>query len=168
MLQQSFDYTGQYINKTPEVYDPEAAASWILQGSIPENLPIISSQSNAFRDATLGEILTRVTDYEQLMHLFAGAIRSVHDDTTDLKVYVEYYAAIAFAFDRKDLAGKAIMRMKPQNVGPAIWSIISAMKKQMPSPFYHSLLTSQGIQSKMTWQNERHQHFPSTAVSILP
>lgn len=168
MLQQSLDYTGQYINKGPEVYDPEAAAKWILNGSIPDNLAIISTQSNTFRDATLGEILTNVQDYDSLLHTLASAIRSAHDDTTDLKAYVEYYAAVAFAFDRKDLAGKAIMRMKPQNVGPAIWSIISAMKKQMPSPFYHSLLTSQGIQSKMTWVSERSNYFPSLAISQLP
>jgi hypothetical protein len=153
----SVDYTGEWIPISGDVTEPQHAASSIVGGSIPRNL-IDLSASNAFRDATLSFILKDATDHDQLLNTITGAIRNSAPETNALKVYTDYAAAIAYAIGKSNVALDVLKRSNPASVSPHIWAIVAAMKKQMPSAFYASLVMSSGETAITQWQVERSQY----------
>lgn len=157
MSSPSVDYTGEWVPITGDVTEPEDAAKAILSNSIPNNL-VALTESASFRDATLSYILQNCSDHDSLVNTMASAIRNAPAESKALKAYTDYAAAIAYAIGKSDLAVRIIKRNNPAAVTPHIWAIVSAMKKQMPSAFYASLVMSSGPDALSKWENERSQY----------
>jgi len=153
----SVDYTGEWIPITGDVTEPEDAAKAILTNSIPRNL-VDLSESAAFRDATLSYILQNCSDHDVLVNTMVSAIRNSPAESKALKAYTDYAATIMFAIGKSDLAVQIIKRNNPAAVTPHIWAIVAAMKKQMPSAFYASLVMSSGPGALSKWEIERSQY----------
>jgi len=145
---------------------PGTARRMLVVGGIPVNFVETSRASKNYRDAVLADILVNVEpgslSSASILDALRSGVRSSQDGSVDLQVYTEYLAALAFAWGDKELAGAAIMRSKPEYaaVSNHTMSIVSAITKQMPSPFYLSLLVSQGPNALAQWEQERSSHFP--------
>jgi hypothetical protein len=46
-----------------------------------------------------------------------------------------------------------MMRNKPELTTPHIWSVAVAMKKQMPGPFYQTLVIGQMTDAESKWRS---------------
>lgn len=164
----SIDFTGEPVPTGAPVETPLQAAHAIANGFIPDNLLKFSSLSDSFRDATIAELLVLSASnnkFEDVLGTLAKAVRSAGEGTVVLKLYSEYMAAIAFAWEHQELAGKVIMRNKPQDVSPFLWVIVSAIKKNMPSAMFASLMMSQGEQANQKWAIEATTMF---GISVTP
>ena len=145
---------------------PVTARRILSSGGIPENLVTTSRSSNNYRNAVLAELLLNVDAGSSasaiVLDTLRTGVRASQDGTIDLQVYTEYLAALAFAWGDKELAGAVIMRSKPEYaaVSTHTMSIVSAITKEMPSPFYLSMLVSQGPAASNAWQQEQSSHFP--------
>lgn len=153
----SVDYTGEWISISADVTEPQEAANAIFSGGFPRNLVSLSA-SASFRDATLAYILENCSNHDSLLNTMVSAIRNAPAESEALKAYTDYAAAIAFAIGKSDLAVKIIKRNNPAAVTPHIWAIVTAMKKQMPSAFYASLVMSSGPDALSKWEIERSQY----------
>lgn len=143
---------------------PGTARRMLVVGGIPANFVETSRASKNYRDAVLADILVNVEpgslSSANVLDALRDGVRSSQDGSIDLQVYTEYLAALAFAWGDTELASAAIMRSKPEVVSTHTMSIVSAITKQMPSPFYLSLLVSQGPNALAQWEQERSSHFP--------
>ena len=143
---------------------PVTARRILTAGGIPANLVETSRASKNYRDAVLAEVLLNVEagsiGSAQVLDALRTGVRASRDGSIDLQVYTEYLAALAFAWGDTELAAAAIMRSKPEVVSSHTMSIVSAITKQMPSPFYMSLLVSQGPTATSEWAQEQSSHFP--------
>ena len=145
---------------------PGTARRMLVVGGIPANFVETSRASKNYRDAVLADILVNVEpgslSSASVLDALRDGVRSSQDGSVDLQVYTEYLAALAFAWGDTELAGAVIMRSKPEYaaVSTHTMSIVSAITKQMPSPFYLSLLVSQGPNALAQWEQERSSHFP--------
>jgi hypothetical protein len=152
------------INTGATAEQPVTARRILSSGGIPENLVTTSRSSKNYRDAVLAELLLNVDAGSSasaiVLDTLRTGVRASQDGTIDLQVYTEYLAALAFAWGYTELAAAAIMRSKPEVVSTHTMSIVSAITKQMPSPFYLSLLVSQGPAASNAWQQEQSSHFP--------
>jgi hypothetical protein len=152
------------IHRGATAEQPVTARRILGSGGIPENLVETSRSSKNYRDAVLAEVLLNIEAGSlasaNVLDALLIAVRSSQDGSIDLQVYTEYLAALAFAWGDTQLAAAAIMRSKPEVVSTHTMSIVSAITKQMPSPFYLSLLVSQGPTASTAWQQEQSSHFP--------
>jgi hypothetical protein len=145
---------------------PGTARRMLVVGGIPANFVETSRASKNYRDAVLADILVNVEpgslSSANVLDALRDGVRSSQDGSIDLQVYTEYLAALAFAWGDTELAGAVIMRSKPEYaaVSTHTMSIVSAITKQMPSPFYLSLLVSQGPTAASEWLQEQSSHFP--------
>lgn len=140
------------------VDSPLQAAHAIVNGYIPTNLVTRSIASSNFRDATLATVLVLASNqnkFEDVLSTLSLAMKSVPDNTSQLGALSEYTAAVAFSWEHQELAGKVIMRNNPQNTSPFLWSIVSAIKKGLPSAMYASLVMSMGDDAKRKWEEEQ-------------
>ena len=144
----TLDFTGEFVPSQGLITTPLQAATQLMGGCLPVN--IIDMHSNEFRDATLGYILRDATDHDPVLSVLCGAIRSVQDSSR-ANIYREYLSAISFSWGYKELTLKAITHDKPENTGAFIWAVAQAMNKQMPGPFYQTLLVSQLHQAENAW-----------------
>lgn len=140
------------------VETPLQAAHAIVNGYIPDNFVSHSRVSDNFRDATLANILVIAAGqnkFEDVLNTFSIAMQSSPDNSIRTSVFAEYMAAIAFSWEHQELAGKIIMRGEPQNTSPFLWSIVSAIKKNLPSAMFASLIMSMGDSAERKWQEEQ-------------
>jgi len=155
------------INTGATAEQPVTARRILSSGGIPENLVTTSRASKNYRDAVLADLLLNVEPGQPtstiVLDTLRTAVRASQDGSIDLQVYTEYLAALAFAWGDKELAAVTIMRSKPEYaaVSTHTMSIVSAITKQMPSPFYLSLLVSQGPAASDAWLQEQSSHFPN-------
>jgi hypothetical protein len=145
----TLDYTGEQVPTQGLVTSPIQAASQIQAGYLPANL--IDLHVNEFRDATLGYILRDTTNHDTVLGVLCAAMRSVQDLNVS-KIYGEYLTACSYSWGRNDLALKAITHNAPENTTKFVWAVAQAMAKQMPGPFYQTLLVSQLHQAENAWQ----------------
>lgn len=153
----SIDFTGEPISTGAPVNTPLQAAHAIVNGVIPDNLQKYSNLSDSFRDATIAELLvlsSSLNKFEDVLSTLTKAVRSAPNNSIHLRVYSEYAAAIAFAWEHQQLAAKIIMRNEPQQTSPFLWSIVGAIKKNMPSAMYASVAMSQNEIAIKQWQQE--------------
>jgi hypothetical protein len=152
------------VYKAATAEQPVTARRILGSGGIPENLVTTSRSSKNYRDAVLAEVLLNIEAGSlasaNVLDALRTGVRASQDGTIDLQVYTEYLAALAFAWGDTELAAAAIMRSKPEVVSTHTMSIVSAITKQMPSPFYLSLLVSQGPTAASEWLQEQSSHFP--------
>jgi len=146
----SVEYTGESFNQGPLASTPKEAANVILAGYIPANFTDLSTDSN-FRDAVFGHVLVNTTEHDKVLEVFCQRLRSCNEASTVLTI-VEYAASIAYSWERKDVAVNAIRRVQVERATPHLWSVAQALSKQMPGPFYQSLLTSQLPTAESNWQ----------------
>lgn len=174
MSKWQIDYNQSAVLPTgASVETPLQAAHAIVNGYIPQNLVNNSFMSNNFRDATLAKLLLLASStnrFEEVLTTLSQAMQTSPDDTQRLQVFSEYTAAVAFAWEHADLAGKTIMRNKPQNTSPFLWSIVSAIKKNIPSSMYATLVMSSGDEAERNWQIEKGilSSVSNTATSLVP
>lgn len=144
--------------------NPGTARHMLSMGHIPSNFVETSRASKNYRDAVLAEVLVNIeagsVNSAQVLDALRTGVRASQGGSIDLQVYTEYLAALAFAWGDTQLAAAAIMRSKPEVVSSHTMSIVSAITKQMPSPFYMSLLVSQGPTASDSWMQEKSSHFP--------
>jgi len=76
-----------------------------------------------------------------VLNTLCSALRSAAADA-DVKTYSEYVASVAYSWGEQATALSAITRNKPENASSFIWSVAQAMSKQMPGPFYQTILVS--------------------------
>lgn len=145
------EYTGEYMPSAGDASSPLQAATQIIQGYIPANI-VESSSLPEFRDATLGYILRDVTDHDIVLRALSTALRST-EDTQKVLCYSEYLTTIAFSWEHKRLAVDAMMRNRPEMTTPHIWSVAVALKKQMPGPFYQTLVIGQMTDAESKWRS---------------
>lgn len=151
------DYTGIPAPTGAPVETPMQAAHAIVNGFIPDNLARLSNQSEAFREVTLADLLMLAAaenKFEDVLNTLCLAVQSAADNSVYLRIYSEYAAAVAFAWEHQELAGKIIMRNNPQSTSPFLWTLVSAIKKNMPSAMYASLVMSLGATSLDKWREE--------------
>jgi hypothetical protein len=146
----SVEYTGESFSGGPLASTPREAANVILAGYLPTNLTDLSTDSN-FRDAVLGHVLTDTIEHDRILEVFCQRLRSCNDASTVLTI-VEYTASIAYSWEHKGVAVNAIRRVQVERATPHLWSVAQALSKQMPGPFYQSLLTSQLSTAESNWQ----------------
>jgi hypothetical protein len=145
------EYTGEYIPTAGDASSPLQAATQIMQGYIPNNI-VESSTLPEFRDATLGYILRDTTDHHTVLEILSKALRGT-EDVTKLLCYSEYLTTIAFSWEHKRLAVDVMMRNRPEMTTPHIWSVAVALKKQMPGPFYQTLVIGQMNDAESKWRS---------------
>ena len=145
------DYTGEYMPSAGDASSPLQAATQIIQGYIPSNI-VESSSLPEFRDATLGYILRDVTDHDTVLRALSSALRST-EDINRVLCYSEYLATLAYAWEHKRLVVSTMMRNKPEMTTPHIWSVAVAMKKQIPGPFYQTLVIGQMTDAESKWRS---------------
>ena len=158
MSNQSLDYTGGYIETVGEVDAPSVAANFLMRGSVPLNF-VQMSKNTTFKEAGTSDILklwasSGGTSEPNILDTLSNAVRCSQENSDDLRVYLEYLAAIAFSLEKNDLAAKAIMRQEAGTVSPHMWAIAAAMKKQMPNAFYRDLLIAEGEKAKFEWSSQ--------------
>ncbi len=151
----TLDFTGEQVPTRGLITSPLQAAPQIQAGYLPANL--VDMHVNEFRDATLGYILRDTTDHDTVLGVLCAAMRSVSDISVS-RIYTEYLSAIAFSWGRNDLALKAITHNKPETTTTFVWAVAQAMSKQMPGPFYQTLLVSQLDQAEKSW----HEMYPQS------
>lgn len=164
----SIDYTGDPVPTGAPVETPMQAAHAIVNGFIPDNLVRFSNLSDSFRDATIADLLMLAAaenKFEQVLNTLTTAVRSAKDDTLNLRIYSEYAASIAFAWEHQQLAARIVMRNKPQATSPFLWSIVIAIKKNIPSAMYASIAMSQGGPALDKWREEAVTQFGLTYSS---
>lgn len=150
-------YTAEEVPTRDKPRDYRDVCESLTSGYLTENMVSLSRESASFRDAVLG---TLVQDYSTMQQensldtLLAG-IRSSQHGSIQLKVYTEYAAAIAFALDKKNVVLAVLKRNSPQEVTPFVWSVVSAMHKQMPSPIYVNMLSTQLLLTIPQWEQEK-------------
>lgn len=157
-------YTGETIFTSGLVTTPEEAANDIIKGYIPANLLDVSFHNRHFRDATIAYILTNTKhalQYETVLEVLAQALRGTKDtDTEKILMFTEYLSAISYAWDRPKVSITAISRLKPELASNYIWQVCQAMSKQMPGPFYQTLLINQ-LSIAETALNGGYNHNPT-------
>lgn len=153
MSNQSVDYTGENTPTQGLVTTPLQAATQIMQGYIPANL-LDMSTNDYFRDVVLGYVLRDTTDQDTVLNALCSALRGA-PDTVRTRKYAEYLAAVAYSWGHKELALKALMRNRPEETTSFLWSVAQAMNKQMPGPFYQTLLVSQLPQAELKWEETK-------------
>lgn len=164
----SIDYTGDPVPTGAPVETPFQAAHAIANGFIPDNLVRYSNLSDSFRDATIADLLLLAAaenKFEDVLKVLTAAVRSATDDSITLRIYSEYAASIAFAWEHQELAARIIMRNKPQATSPFLWSVVLAIKKNMPSAMYASVAMSQGEPALTRWREEAVTQFGLTYAS---
>ena len=141
------NYTGEPVALSGLVTTPEEAADAIIKGDIPANLLDVSFHNRHFRDATIAYILKNTIhalQYEIVLETLAQALRGTDDNETEkILMFTEYLSAISYAWDRPQVSITAISRLKPELASNYIWQVCQAMNKQMPGPFYQTLLINQ-------------------------
>jgi len=142
----SVDYTGENVPTQGLVTTPIQAATQIMCGYIPANLVDMSTNSH-FRDAVLGYVLRDTTVHDAVLNTLCAALRSAAEKV-QVRTFSEYVAAVSFAFERKDITVKAISRNEPAEATSFLWSVAQAMNKQMPGPFYQTLIIGQMNQAE--------------------
>jgi hypothetical protein len=140
------DYTGEFVPTQGLASTPIQAAHQIIQGYVPANLADLST-ANHFRDVVLGYVLRDATNQEAVLGALCNAMRGASDEA-NIRILSEYTACVAFSWGYPDVAAKAIARNKPENASSFIWSVAQAMYKQMPGPFYQTLVVSQLAQAE--------------------
>lgn len=145
----TLDHTGEMVPTQGLAASPLQAAHQIMSGYMPSNL--MDLHGNDFRDATLGYILRDTANHQTVLEVLAAAVRSANDYART-RIFAEYLVACAFSWGHNDLVLKAITHHQPSETTPFIWSVAQAMAKQMPGPFYQTLLVSQMTQSENNWQ----------------
>lgn len=162
------DYTGDPVPTGAPVETPMQAAWSVVNGFIPDNLLRFSNLSDSFRDATIADLLMLASaenKFEDVLATLTAAVRSAREDSVSLRIYSEYAASIAFAWEHQELAARIIMRNSPQNTSPFLWSIVAAIKKNMPSAMYASFAMSQGEPALTKWREEAVTQFGLTYAS---
>jgi hypothetical protein len=153
----SIEFTGIPVPTGAPVETPLQAAQAIVNGFIPDNLLRFSSLSNSFRDATISELLvlsSRDNKFDTVIETLVKGVQASENESIILQIYSEYLAAVAFAWEQHELAARVIMRNQPKDVSPFLWSIVSAIKKNMPSAMYASYVMSQGDKALQSWKDE--------------
>ena len=143
------DYTGEFVPTQGLASTPVQAAHQIMQGYIPANLGDLSTNHN-FRDVVLGYILRDTTDQDTVLRALCTAMRGAADEA-HVRILSEYTACVAYSWGNSQLAVQAIARNKPQDATTFIWSVAQAMSKQMPGPFYQTLVISQLPQAEAAY-----------------
>lgn len=135
------NYTGEGAPGGNLVETPSQAAHHLMNGYLPNNLTDLSTNTN-FRDVVIGLLLRDTTEHNTVLSTLCAALRST-DNELYVRCYSEYIAAIAYSWEYPTLAFDAMSRNKPTNASTFIWGVAQAMYKQMPGPFYQTLLVSQ-------------------------
>lgn len=162
------DYTGDPVPTGAPVETPLQAAHAIVNGYIPDNLVRFTNLSDSFRDATIADLLMLAAaenKFDDVLATLATAMRGSREDTLQLRIFSEYAASIAFAWEHQQLAARIVMRNKPQATSPFLWSIVIAIKKNMPSAMYASVAMSQGMPALEKWREEAVTQFGLTYSS---
>ena len=156
-MSRQVNYTGEFVQTIyVSNHDPELSAMAILSDKqIPESFVQLSERSKSYKECVLAHLLLKVTNHDELLDTMCSFMRSASDGGTTAKVMTEYAASIAFALEHKDLAIDIITRNQPSEVGPHIWSLVSAIKKGMPGVMYQSLLTSNLHLASTEWDQSR-------------
>jgi hypothetical protein len=145
------EYTGENTATQGLVTTPLQAAHQIMNGYIPANLKDLSVGNSNFRDATIGYVLRDAVNQDLALGALCSALRSA-TDLVAIRHASEYVASVAYSWGHSKLALQAITRNEPINATPFIWSVAQAMSKQMPGPFYMTLLVSQLNQAQESWE----------------
>jgi hypothetical protein len=147
------EYTGENVPTQGLVTTPIQAANQIMQGYLPANLTDLSTNTH-FRDATIGYILRDATDQESTLNVLCSGLRAAAYSESR-KTMSEYVASVAYSWGYSKVALQAITRNEPEGAGSFIWSVAQAMSKQMPGPFYMTLLVSQVTQAQANWEQTK-------------
>lgn len=147
------EYTGENVPTQGLVTTPLQAATQIMQGYVPANL-LDMSTSDYFRDAVIGYVLRDTTDHDTVLKILCSAVRST-SEVSKTRKYAEYLASIAYSWEHKQLALKAITKHGPEETSQFLWAVAQAMSKQMPGPFYQTLLVSQLTQAEASWAENK-------------
>lgn len=145
------DYTGEFLPTQGLASTPLQAANQIMQGYVPANLVDLSTNHN-FRDVVLGYLLRDATDQDTVLKTLCSAMRSAADEA-HVRILSEYAACVAYSWGHSQLAVQVIARNKPENATTFIWSVAQAMTKQMPGPFYQTLVVSQLPQAEAAYSS---------------
>lgn len=143
------DYTGEFVPTQGLASSPVQAAHQIMQGYMPGNILDLSN-NHTFRDVLLGYILRDTTDQDTVLNILCASLRSAMDES-QVRILSEYTAAVAYSWGHPKVAVQAIARNKPENATSFIWSVAQAMSKQMPGPFYQTLVVSQLPQAEAAY-----------------
>ncbi len=153
MSNHSVEYTGENTPTQGLVSTPLQAATQIMQGYLPANLRDMSVNNN-FRDAVVGYILRDTTDHDTVLNTLCSALRGAADEI-GVRILSEYAAAIAYSWEKKQITVDILKRNQPQNATTFLWNVAQAMHKQMPGPFYQTLLVGQLAQAESLWQETK-------------
>jgi hypothetical protein len=143
------EYTGEHVPTQGLVSTPMQASNQIMQGYVPANLADLSTNMH-FRDATIGYVLRDAIDHEVALSALCCALRSAASVPV-ITTLSEYVASVAYSWGHSKVALQAITRNEPQSATTFIWAVAQAMSKQMPGPFYMTLLVSQVNQAQDLW-----------------
>lgn len=149
----SVEYTGEATPTQGLVTTPIQAATQLLQGFVPANLTDMSTNTH-FRDAVLGYVLRDAANQEQVLAAVCSALRGAADGDK-VKTFSEYVAALSYSWGHPKVTVAAIARNKPENATSFIWSVAQAMSKQMPGPFYQTLLVGQISLAEGLWESSK-------------
>ena len=140
-----------------KVTDPESPVLYLMTGMIPENLGDISTQTSAFRDSLLGNILD-CPDKEAVLATFVQFINATEKITENWQVsYCEYAATIAYALNDIDLFKEILLRVEPKSASGLLHTLYSAVvvNKTITPESYVLVVRQSSARAKVTWESQK-------------
>lgn len=142
-------------------YDVREFAISLVSRNIPMNFMEIVTKTSSFRDALLNYITSTAgkEDAARINETLSLGVKGT--EGLSVAAYAELLAALAYAFDDKELAMDAISRTNPQIASSFIKSTAQALNKDMPSDVYKRMLIDSTATSLQLWESvEKDARYP--------
>lgn len=143
-------------------YDVNSFAMSLRGRNIPNNFVELVSTTNTFKDALLNHIANNVEpqEFDKIAETLSLGVQGTQGDLAE--AYAEVLAALAYAFDKKDLAMDAITRLQPHTASSFIKSTAQALNKDMPAAIYKKMLVDSTQTSNRIWESvEKPTRYPN-------
>ena len=152
-----YNQNNRLPTQSDKVTDTESPVLYLMAGMIPENLGRISTQTSAFRDSLLGNILD-CPDKEAVLATFVQFINATEKITEEWEVsYCEYAATIAYALNDIDLFKEILLRVEPKSASSMLHALYSAVvvNKTITPESYVSVVRQSSAIARVTWESQK-------------
>jgi len=134
-----------------EIKNVAEHANGLQIGYLPTSLLENSLRDSNFRDAVLNHLVN--ADPGQSLKVLTRTISSCSPDDSNLTLLCEYGAAIAYAYDKTDLAKAIVLRTPSTTPSSLIKNIAVGLANGMKAETFKGLLQSSTAMSASLMQN---------------
>jgi len=128
-----------------------------MAGMIPENFGDVSTQTIAFRDTVMGNIVD-CPDKEAVLRTLLQQISATEKVATNWEVaYCEYAASIALLLNEVELFKEILLRVEPTSVSSMIKTLYDSVvvNKTLTPEKYSLVIRQSASRSRATWESQK-------------